>query len=303
MIIQTGMRTDIPAFYAPWFANRLKEGFVCVRNPYRPWSVTKYRLSSDVVDLIAFCTKNPAPMFPYMNLLKPYSQYWFVTITPYDKAIEPYVPDKEKVLRSFRVLSKRVGENSVAWRYDPILISAVYSPKRHLAEFAHMAEELAGYTHTCIISFLDLYPKVRKNFPEAEETEEKTRKYLAKEMVSVAERYGITVKACAEGGELEVCGADCSGCMNREVLEKASGKRFQIPSYRSQRPACGCVLGNDIGAYDTCGHLCRYCYANADTTLVRRNMADHDPASPFLVGHERPGDVMHTADQKSWLDP
>ena len=82
MIINTGMRTDIPAFYSDWFVNRLKAGFVLVRNPYNPRSVTRYRLSPDVVDLIGFCTKNPAPMLSHMDLLRPYGQYWFVTITP-----------------------------------------------------------------------------------------------------------------------------------------------------------------------------------------------------------------------------
>ena len=98
MIIQTEMRTDIPAFYSEWLINRMKEGYVLVRNPYNQSQVTKYRLSPDFVDLIAFCTKNPAPMLEYMDELKPYGQYWFVTITPYGKEIEPNVPDKEKVL-------------------------------------------------------------------------------------------------------------------------------------------------------------------------------------------------------------
>ena len=72
MIINTGMRTDIPAFYSEWFVNRLKAGFVLVRNPYNPHSVARYRLSPDVVDLIGFCTKNPAPMLPHMDLLQSY---------------------------------------------------------------------------------------------------------------------------------------------------------------------------------------------------------------------------------------
>lgn len=61
MIIQTGQRTDIPAFYTPWFLRRLAEGFVLVRNPYDPQSITRYLLSPEVVDVIGFCTKNPAP--------------------------------------------------------------------------------------------------------------------------------------------------------------------------------------------------------------------------------------------------
>ena len=80
MIIQTGMRTDIPAFYAEWLYNRIREGYVLVRNPYNERQVTKYSLSPDVVDLIAFCTKNPAPMFPYMDVLKSYGQYCFVVL-------------------------------------------------------------------------------------------------------------------------------------------------------------------------------------------------------------------------------
>lgn len=82
MILQTGFRTDIPGFYSTWFANRLRAGFVLVRNPYDPQSVTRYAINPDVVDLIGFCTKNPAPMLPRMELLRPYGQYWFVTITP-----------------------------------------------------------------------------------------------------------------------------------------------------------------------------------------------------------------------------
>ena len=75
MVLQTGMRTDVPVFYSEWFANRLKEGYVYTRNPYNPSHVTKYLINPDVVDLIGFCTKNPAPMFQYMNLLKTYGQY------------------------------------------------------------------------------------------------------------------------------------------------------------------------------------------------------------------------------------
>ena len=101
MILHTGLRTDIPAFYPEWLANRIKAGFVLVRNPFNPNQITKYKISPDVVDVISFCTKNPAPLFPYMELLNEYRQCWFVTITPYGKDIEPHVPDKERVMESF----------------------------------------------------------------------------------------------------------------------------------------------------------------------------------------------------------
>lgn len=134
MVLQTGMRTDIPAFYSEWFANRLKEGYVYTRNPYNPSHVTKYLINPDVVDLIGFCTKNPAPMFQYMNLLKTYGQYWFVTITPYGKEIEPNVPEKEKVMDDFIKLSDMVGADACGWRYDPIFVSETYTVDRHISE-------------------------------------------------------------------------------------------------------------------------------------------------------------------------
>ena len=148
MIINTGQRTDIPAFYSEWFFNRLKEGFVMVRNPYDPASVTRYRLSPDVVDVIGFCTKDPSPMLGRMDLLRPYGQFWYVTITPYGREIEPGVPNKTQVLDSFRRLSLTVGADSVGWRYDPIFISSTYPVDRHIKAFEYMAKALSGHTRT-----------------------------------------------------------------------------------------------------------------------------------------------------------
>lgn len=114
MIIQTGQRTDIPAFYSQWLINRLKEGSVMVRNPFEPRSVTEYVLDPKVVDVIGFCTKDPSPMLPKLSALDEYRTYWHVTITPYGKDIEPNVPEVDSVLRSFRALSDRVGPQRMA---------------------------------------------------------------------------------------------------------------------------------------------------------------------------------------------
>ncbi len=301
MVLHTGLRTDIPAFYSKWFANRLKEGYVCVRNPYNPVSVTKYDLTPEKVDLIAFCTKNPSPMFPYMELLQPYGQYWYVTITPYGKDIEPNVPEKEAVMGSFRRLSSLVGIDSVGWRYDPILITDVYTVEKHISEFEQMAAYLSGYTNTCVISFIDLYKKVRRNFPESSSVQRKDRMVIGEAFAEIGRKYGITIKACAEGKELEAFGIDCSGCMTIETYENALHCRLEVPKRKSARKECDCYLGCDIGAYDTCGHLCRYCYANTNAEAVRLNMIRHNQESPFLAGEGRPDDQVHEAKQESWI--
>ena len=305
MIIQTGMRTDIPAFYSNWLINRIKEGYVLVRNPYNPIQVTKYSLSPEIVDLIVFCTKDPSPMFSYMDHLKPYGQYWFVTITPYGKEIEPNVPNKRKVMEDFKRLSDFVGVDSVSWRYDPIFIDPEHSVRWHIDRFGEMAETLCGYTKTCVISFIDIYKKVARNFPECKEVSFPDRLTIGKEFIQIAGQYGMTVKPCAEGNDLEIYGADCSGCMTVKTFETALHASLNVPKRgKNQRNGeCACLLGTDIGAYDTCGHLCRYCYANTNPELVKRNMGRHDPKSPFLIGESTPEDKIHEADQKSWIDP
>lgn len=304
MIIQTGMRTDIPAFYSKWLVNRIREGYVLVRNPYNEKQVTRYSLSPEVVDLIAFCTKNPAPMLKHMDVLKSYGQYWFVTITPYGREIEPNVPDKEKVIEDFRKLAGIVGSDSMGWRYDPIFINEKYTVDWHIAQFEEMAAKLSGCTKTCVISFIDIYKKVERNFPEARKVCEKDRIRLGRAFIEIAGKHGMTVRPCAEGGELAEYGADCSGCMTQKTFETALHTTLDVPKQKlNQRNGqCACLLGVDIGAYDTCGHLCRYCYANVHEDMVRENMKRHNPLSPFLIGESLPGDVIHDAKQKSWLD-
>ena len=304
MIIQTGMRTDIPAFYSEWFMNRIKEGYVMVRNPYNPSVVTKYSLTPDVVDLLAFCTKNPGPMLKHINELKQFGMYWFVTITPYGEDIEPNVPDKEKVMDDFITLSKLVGTECIGWRYDPIIVDQFHTPEWHIEKFAHMSKKLRGYTNTCVISFIDLYEKVKRNFPEVREVTWDEKMHIGKTFVEIGKENGMVIKPCAEGKALGQFGADCSGCMTISMYKKALQYPLTVPARKlNQRNGqCACILGTDIGAYDTCGHLCRYCYANTDNRKVMDNMKKHDPHSPFLLGKSEENDVIHEAEQFSWKE-
>ncbi len=302
MIIQSGSRTDIPAFYAEWFANRLKEGYVYVRNPFNMTYINKYVLHPSVVDLICFCSKNPAPMLKYLDLLKPYGMYWYVTITGYGRDIEPNVPDAMEVVETFKKLSDFAGIDSMGWRYDPIFLNEKYTRDYHLEKFEQIAKELDGYTNNCVISFIDLYQKVRKNFPEAKAVEREDRLYLGKRMAQIAKEHGMVLRPCSEGTELEMFGADCSGCMTQPIYEKAVHNTMNFPKGKNARNSCACYLGGDIGMYNTCLHMCRYCYANYDEQTVRENHEKHDPNSPLLVGNVRPEDEIHQTEQKSWID-
>ncbi len=112
----------------------------------------------------------------------------------------------------------------------------------------------------------------------------------------------MVIRPCAEGKELSEYGADCSGCMTKFTFENAIHSKLNTPRVHSQRNECACLLGKDIGQYDTCGHLCKYCYANSNAEAVKINMRNHNPNSPFLIGELQPEDIIHEAKQEKWKD-
>lgn len=302
MIISTGMRTDIPAFYSKWFINRIKEGFVYVRNPYYQNQVTRYELNPQVVDCLCFCTKNPSPILPYLDELDKFRQFWFVTITPYGKDIEPNVPDKNKVIESFQEISARVGINGIGWRYDPVFYGNGFDLQRHIKEFEKIAKALKGYTNSCVLSFLDLYEKVKRNAPGIYPPTIEEQKELGKALAKIAKENGMTIRTCCEGTHLAEFGIDVSGCQTKEIIEKAIGVSLNPPKRKNARAICNCLLGQDIGAYNTCGHLCKYCYANMDKQVVINNMKKHNPNSPFLIGNLQKDDKITQAKQESYIN-
>ena len=294
MILSVSRRTDIPAFYSDWFYNRIREGQVCVRNPMNRHQVSKIRLSPDVIDCIVFWSKNPAPMLPRLDELADYMYYFQFTVTPYDRELEKGLLQKEIIIDTFRRLSDRIGPKRVIWRYDPILFSQSMDVQYHLLGFESIAKRLASCTQTCVISFVDLYQKTRRNLRETTVREpsadEITR--LAAGLAAIASSYGIRIQSCAERIDLEPMDIRHGRCIDRILIEGLLGCRLEVAKDRNQRPECGCVQSVDIGAYDTCSHGCLYCYANTDTKTVCRNRGLHDPLSPLLIGRMEEGDVV-----------
>ena len=303
MILNTGCRTDIPAYYSEWFYNRIEAGFVLVRNPYHPELVTKYRLTPEVVDILCFCSKNPKPMLSGLSKIAAYRQFWFVTITPYGKEIEPNVPESAQVIETVRQLSGIVGQKAVAWRYDPIFLSEKYTAEYHVEQFEKMAAALQGKIAFCVISFIDLYEKTRRNFPQVRAVTKEEQEFLVKKFAEIGRRYRMPVRTCCENPELGKYGVETSGCMTQEVLQRGTGCLLSVPAKKkAPRAECNCLLGADIGAYNTCPHGCIYCYANYDRQTVLQNFHNHDPNSPFLIGTGHPEDQIREAVQESWID-
>jgi len=305
VILSVSRRTDIPNYYPEWFCERVREGFVYVRNPMNVHQVSKINISPDVVDCIVFWTKNPEPMMRYLDELDTYNYYFQFTLTGYAKDIERNVPDKkEKMIPIFQKLSTRIGSEKVVWRYDPIIFNKKYTPEYHLKAFEKIASALKGYTTKCVISFVDEYAKNKKNMEllESYELDDDALKEFAKKLSAIAKKNGMVIGSCAENIDLSECGIEHNCCIDKTMIENIIGCRLKVEKDKNQRKECGCVESVEIGTYNTCKNGCRYCYANYSEESVLRNCNKYSYSSPILCGQVSEDDKITERKVKSLRD-
>lgn len=287
MILSVSRRTDIPNYYSEWFFNRIKEGFAYVRNPMNPHQVSRVEITAEVVDCIVFWTKNPEPMLSRLDELAAYDFYFQFTLTGYGKDIEKNVPHKkEKMLPVFKELSEKIGCERVIWRYDPIIFTKKYTPEYHLKAFEQIATALKGYTRKCVISFVDIYTKNKKNMAllDAYELDRNELMGFAKQIARIAKENDMVIGSCAENLDLEECGIEHNSCIDKTLIESIIGCSLNVDRDKNQRTECGCMESVEIGTYNTCRNGCQYCYANYSEESVVKNCDKYDPESPILCG-------------------
>ncbi len=288
MILSVSRRTDIPNYYAEWFINRIKEGYLYVRNPMNAHQISRIDLSPDVVDCIVFWTKNPEKMIGQLDYLRDYIYYFQFTLTGYGKDVEPNLPNKrDKLISVFQRLSEKIGKQKVIWRYDPIFISRKYTVDYHLKAFEEIAGSLADYTERAVISFIDFYIKTQRNTNglDMEEITDETMVYLAKQMKKIASNHHLVIETCAEQIDLQDIGIQHGSCIDKELIEKLLGCKLIGGKDKNQRKECGCLESVEVGTYNTCLNGCKYCYANDSDEKVRESLGLYDAESPLLCGN------------------
>lgn len=305
MIVSVSRRTDIPACYADWFFRRLEEGFVLVRHPMNPHRISRVRLTPDVVDGFVFWTKNPVPMLDRLSRLKDHAYYFQFTLNSYGRDVERNVPSKRDVLvPAFVELSRRIGRERIIWRYDPVFLSEKYTVDYHVRWFEVLAARLAPCTETCVISFLDRYRDTARNMAPLglRDVPPQTRDLLAPKLAEIARAFGIRMESCAESADLERFGIGHARCVDAGRLGRMRGAALNVGKDGNQRAACGCAQSIDIGAYGSCAHGCRYCYAHAGRALERPGGVRHDSSSPLLLGQVGEGDIITERPMRSCID-
>lgn len=288
MIVSVSRRTDIPAFYSKWFYNRIEEEFAYVVNPFNRKQVSKIELNKETVDCFVFWTKDAEPMLENLSILdeKNFKYYFQFTLTSYGTDIEKGMRRKAQIINTFIKLSKRIGREKVVWRYDPILLNDYYTKEYHYKWFEELCKRLEGYTEKCVISFIDLYDKTKRNTQNLnlQEITQEDIYEISERLASIAKKHNIKIETCSEDVNLEKYGIMRGKCIDDKLISKILNKKIDVKKDDTQREQCGCVKSIDIGVYNTCKHYCAYCYANFNYESVEENCTGHDVNSPLLIG-------------------
>ena len=319
VIISSSRETDIPAFYADWFVSRLHEGWCGWKNTY---SGIVHKVSFDKTRMIVFWSKNPKPMLERLDEINAlgFRQYYFqFTLNDYvAEGLEPNVPPVAERIDTFRRLADRIGKERVIWRFDPLMLSCAAGTKPGppggdlsvdvlLERIVAIGLQLKGYTEKLVFSFIDIsaYRKVQRNLAglgiREFTPEEQTR--FAKGLSKLNRELGLELATCGEEADLGAFGVKHNKCVDDELMMRLFhddtalmdfiGAEYDIfngwhipksKKDKGQRKACGCIVSKDIGAYNTCPHLCRYCYANASPEQALANWRLHEahPLTPAI---------------------
>ena len=238
VIISASRSTDIPAFYAKWFINRLKAGY-CVW--YNPFNQKPMYISFVKTKAVVFWTKNPEPLIPYLpELDKRGIHYYFqVTLNDYvNEGFEPNVGPVEHRVAVFKRLSDQIGKEKVIWRFDPLIVTPNLTVRQLLTKVYHVGNQLKGYTDKLVFSFIDVraYRKVQNNLiketsfftRDTVDSAEPSGNYLEKLVDGLAklrdhwksEGWNITLATCGESIDLEKYGIKHNRCIDGELMAR-----------------------------------------------------------------------------------
>ncbi|NDW13826.1 DUF1848 domain-containing protein [Bacteroides sp. 214] len=306
VIVSASRSTDIPAFYSDWFFQRLKEGYVKWKNPFN--GVPLY-VSFQNTRLIVFWSKNHKPMMKHLDYLneKDINYYFQFTLNDYDaEKLEPQVPNVQSRIETFIELSEKIGKEKVIWRFDPLILTDKIGVDELLRKIENIGDQLKNHTNKLVFSFADIktYKKVQNNLKSNsiyyQEFNERTMTEFAASLQHLNENWHFELATCAEQIPLEKYGIEHNKCVDDDLIIKlfshdkvlmdflgvkiippdmfnpeGSIEKKRNNKDKGQRQHCGCIISKDVGEYNTCPHLCEYCYANASKQIALKNWDLH----------------------------
>lgn len=298
-IISASRRTDIPAWYTPWFLKQIRQKHFITVNPFTRKS-KQVDVCPENTHSIVFWSKNYGPFLDLgaHRILGDmgFNLFFNFTVNSRSPLLEPNLPDLGTRLSQVKVLVDRFGPHAVAWRFDPICFYTLstQSVENNLSDFLYIADAMADMGITvCVTSFYDAYRKVairtrhlaRSGGPVVCFTDPDTaeKKQLICSMAAQLEKKQIQLHLCCEKKLYDTVKPGCTNifenaCINGHFLEKLFGGTPETRRDYGQRAkkGCRCTSAIDIGSYQDhpCYHNCLFCYANThmDTRIKKGSL-------------------------------
>ena len=227
LIVSASRSTDIPAFYADWFFDRLEKGYSAWTNPFN--GVKSY-VSYEKTRFIVFWSKNPKPLLPYLHLLKErnikcYIQY---TLNDYEQEKLEKVPPLTDRIETFKLLVDQLGKGSVIWRFDPMILTDDISIDNLLQKVQKIGDQLKGYTEKLVFSYADiaLYKKVKHNLEASgvpyHEWEVEQMEDFAEKLSAMNDERGWNFKlaTCGEKIDIDKHGILHNRCIDGDLITR-----------------------------------------------------------------------------------
>ena len=314
VIISASRSTDIPAFYADWFFHRLKVGYSAWTNPFNG---VKSFVSYEKCRFIVFWSKNPEPLLGHLDELEEknigcYIQY---TLNDYEKeGLEKGVPPLEERIETFKRLVDKLGQGRVIWRFDPLILTDQIGLDDLLEKVENIGDQLKGYTEKLVFSYADIasYKKVKANLEKshvnyAEWTTAQMEEF-AQRLSELNQKWHYQLATCGEKIDIDRYGIQHNKCVDDDLMIRFAHHDKALMDFlgvevkeslfgteivkkkdnrdKGQRQFCGCIVSKDIGEYNTCPHLCEYCYANASKEKAQENYNKHEtnPLGETITG-------------------
>jgi len=313
IIISASRSTDIPTFYSDWFISRWKAGYLKWTNPFNGQPLY---VSFKNTRAVVFWTKNPRPMFKYLDYMdKNIPNYYFqYSLNDYDaEGFEAKVASVESRIKTFKELSDRLGKKRVVWRFDPLILTDKIDIDELLRRVKQIGDELKDYTTKLVFSFVDIgiYRKVENNLKREQvnyiEWTPELMDRFAQRLYEINKDWGLELGTCSEKINLDKYEIVHNKCIDDDLMKDIFGDDSKLMKFlgyeknifgelqpiktknlkdKGQREDCGCIMSKDIGQYNTCPHECNYCYANTSKEIAKKNYKLHlgNPNSETIKG-------------------